>query len=352
MKRDANCSIPERKIKYNWGIYDGAILRDGPNELTYPYDCTNTVYSQCIDNVTEEECFKIVRRSAPVSGVGQFVQQNYTQDKSNVGTCMPFRTQTTLEKHPLHSVHPVPKGIKSTVFINEDVYKTPPGGANAIQYRDSFLLKNVETGLFLESSVNEDGVFFSKNARTYLQIIPPNENRVTKQVNYNIDSFGISLPMTNLILKQSQKHSEMVQWDSHRSRILQPDDLFQILPIPPKSPTSSSMVSYDDHFFIQSSGYNTLILNGNEPELRWKKPSALVRDGVPCKWEFVPLSTVYYCNKKNRCEPTRLVDCNTQGVEARYKGKCVYRNKNCFCLCGKLECEKLRGMNPPKNIKF
>lgn len=296
-------------------------------------DCNDTINGICQYTDTLEDCIKLCAENpSNVCSAGYFIE---TPDQNNI--CLPLRRYLAEETYPYYrfrdqSYYPELKNVKSTIFItNKTPY--PPDNANAIFYKDNFILQNVATGekLGAKDTLNER-VEFTKNNPINIQLLPIKITRSYVQ-NYVLvndgDEVAINIPNTSYVLRKSELSNE-VKWLMRASVANVPNNTFRI-----HKYKGDGTLTYDDTIYFTYFGH---VLQYSQDNNRLETVNddveQSIQKGNHVLFKFIPKIDVYYC-ENGQCKTIQLEKVETKGEKAWYKGQLVGRNPNCWSLCDK-----------------
>ena len=286
-------------------------------------DCNDTMAGECYNNKSFKECVRTCEKS-PECNFGYFISN--TDDINGKDICVPLRDRN-VNSNPIYrlrkqSIYPELKGTTSTVFVNKNKYPFPPEQANNVFYMDNFLIKNIETDIFLENSHTP---IFEKNGSLIVQPlqVPPDLSSGPQYVTVNYgDLLIFNIPNTVLIMAYNNKNKEM-DWIS-RSVSISQDMAYTIVPTM-KGKKIGDNVLYSDEFSIQM-GDNVFGVKDKKIKIQRKKENAT--------FKFIPKMKGWYCNNDSECTeiPLEKMIVGKDGI-GKYDGLAIGRNEGCFGVC-------------------
>ena len=325
-------NIEKPSIKDNkWLIFDNTIFSD--LDLM---DCNDTINGMCYENKTLDECVKTCNDNDECDA-GYYIK-GFNKD-----ICVPLRTTSYKGVNPIYrlrkqSIYPVLDNKPVTTFINRDHFPFPLLQANVVFFMDHINIKNIESGLTLESSPTKNDATFTKTGDLQVQLLPTLAN-ITTGVNYTPVKYGnpfaINIPGTSLVLRKAlydpRQHLEWVP----RKESLNMSTSFTIIPTMPGKKLGDEVL-YSDTFSIKyavvdlitTTSYNhfATIYYGTYKDALEKHSFVT--------FSFIPQMKGYYCNDNSKCTEIELknmvVDKNGIGT---FNGLGIGRNPGCWGVC-------------------
>lgn len=310
----------------NWKIF--------PNKIIDPYDCSDTIYSECVKNVSLSECIDLCKDKGDKYDL---CDAGYYIEKGNDSLCIPLRTTFQSETNPIYNMSDNNiSGVSTYTFINTNKYTFPPDEANTVFYYSLCMLQN--NNLFLQGSTsNESEGVTSENDMSNIahmnsvgNIIRllPNEigtaSEKYKKIKYG-DEIGIKLLESTLILRP--RYDMYCEWQEVYARSLETLNDFKI-----QSGTKNKgeVVTYDEPFYLTYQDVNILTIDNDKYlKIVYGDYDKLIKEGYNFIFQCVPKSDAYYCDG-SMCKSIPLNKTERKGTKARYKGSIVF-NKDCYC---------------------
>lgn len=319
-------SIPKPwKYKDKWLVWPNTVF-----DFIEISDCADTIDGVCIYNKNLEEC---IEKSIEDSGCGYYIKFN---DGRSI--CVPVRTFIHSHINPVYrlknqNIYPELNNVSVFTFINTDKYSFPPNIANVIFYNDILQIKNIESGLFIDTDTSpKDGqnIKFGNINPLNIQFLKSKQSLVQisnlDPVKYG-DYIIIIVPGTSLTLRSKVGENQMY-WISNE--LSKTDFLFQIMPIN-NSDKIGDFVTYNSHFNIIYTNFSILFV-GNNYELNSKYANFENEKNHFTTFSAISKMIGYYCDNKN-CKEVPISEININGKSGTYKGSNVVRAKGCLGMC-------------------
>jgi hypothetical protein len=300
--------------------------------------CNDSIEGKCYANKTFNQCIKLCDES-PICSYGYYISNIQSKNKN---LCVPLSDKKS-KINPVYrlrnkDIYPEMKNLTTKVFIDKK-HPFPPVDSNTVFFMDNFNIKNIETGMFLEtspmSSTGEE-VKFDKNGDLIVQVLQVPSNLSTG-VRYNTVKYGdplvFNIPNTTLIMKNDEDSGQM-KW-THKSSDISEDVSYKIYPIMPNKKIGD-IVSFSDIFSIRT---NVSILGINSissiEKLYYSNYQQAIEKKENVMFSFIPKMKGWYCdNNDNKCKeiPLDKTTLNTKGIST-YNGFEVSRNPVCWNMC-------------------
>lgn len=311
-------SLEKPGYKDDWIIFHDAILSSIKTA-----DCNDAINGMCYDNKTFNECLEICDKS-PECNFGYYL----TSDEKNI--CVPLKDfyQNTTPYYRIRNkrVYRELKDSHSEVFVDREKYPFPPENVYKVFFRDTFCIKNVETGKILESSpisTETMDVVFEKDGNLQLHILQIPENLSVGE-NYVIVRYGdtltFNIPGTTLVTAEDRIHSEHISW-LHRSFSLDDSAPFILVH---KTKKEGDDVEYSDIFYIRLGVFTMYVDEDGFMREFYGPPEKAIQKGLNIEFKFIPKMEVFDCKT---CQKYSL-------EKAMQNGRVdISRFPHCFGLC-------------------
>lgn len=327
-------NIEKPYIKDNkWLIFNNTIFAD--LDLM---DCNDTINGMCYENKTFNECVQMCNDSAECDA-GYFIK-GFNND-----ICVPLKTTAYKGVNPVYrlrdkNIYPVLNNKPVSTFINKNNFPFPLLEANIVFFMDNLNIKNIESGLTIETSTDEENteVKFSTDGDLKVQLLPTLAN-ITIGVNYTPvkygDLFAINIPGTSLVLRKSQSNfKNNLEWVP-KKEFLTTSTSFSIVPIMPNKKIGDQVL-YSDKFSIKYAMTDLIFTTPTDhfASVYYGTYKDALEKHNYVTFSFIPQMKGYYCNNKSECTEIELknMDVNEKGI-GTYDGLGVGRNPGCWGVC-------------------
>jgi hypothetical protein len=303
-------------------------------------DCNDAMAGECYNDKTFNQCIQVCEES-PECDFGYFI----TDTPDNKDICVPLR-DSNINSNPMYrlrkqDIYQELQGTESNVFINKKKYPFPPKKANNVFFMDNFLIENVETNTFLETSpINNSNtttpVSFKKDGNLIVQLlqVPPDLSSGTQYVPVKYgDLLMFNIPSTSLVMRANPLHDKELEWVS-RSFSIAPDISYNIEPIMPGKEKGDEVL-YSDVFSLQLSVFIIGVdSTSNVERLYYNSYEQAVEKKENITFRFIPKMKGWYCNNDFKCTeiPLEKMTVNKDGI-GTYNKLAVGRNPGCWGAC-------------------
>jgi hypothetical protein len=300
-------------------------------------DCNDTISGVCYTDKSFDECVQICSDAPNKScGAGYYV----TGGKDSI--CVPIKTSVHEFLNPVYrlrkkGIYPSMKNLNIRTFVDKKPYPFPPDMGNAVFYEDFFALENVKTGWRIELPPNNlldtNDVLFTKGKGLNLQILPYKNTMSRSQIYIPVRYAApliLNIPGTNLVMLK--KAGKNVGW---AERILASPSIQNTFKIHTKNlENPDQLISYGAEVFIT---YQDLFIMEYDEQSQklvaiYENLESAKKEGRNILFRLVPNVESYYCDN-GKCKMIPLVEAETDGIRAKYKGKMVVRNPACWGMC-------------------
>jgi hypothetical protein len=301
-------------------------------------DCTDAMEGKCYTDKTFDQCIDICDKS-PECNYGYYIS-----NLPGENICVPLRDKNS-DSNPLYrlrkkSLYPEMENARTRVFVNKKQYQFPPEEANTVFFMDNFLIQNIETGYFLETSeftVGNENVGVKLDTKGDLIVqplqVPPDLSAGTQYVTVKYgDQLVFNIPNTTLIMKESGDRNKM-DWNP-RDYNISNDVSYTLIPVTP-SKKIGDVVNYSDSFSIHT---NNSILGVDShsfiEKIYYSDYKHSKDSGYDVTFKFIPKMKGWYCNNDAVCTEISLekMTVNDKGI-GTYDGFAIGRNPGCFGVC-------------------
>ena len=363
--------------KDNWALIKDASFK--PFES--PRSCANTIDSNCIRNLTPEQCVQKCKNSE-YCDAGYWINIPKKTDKGSEGSyCLPLSTFFLEGENPSYYVFnkndiPGAKNLNTYYFVNTNKYPFPDYRVNYIFANDHVLLENVEKNVIVSNmNSNAPAVKLSRNGNTKLELFLDKMQIGDAVVNIKrnnyifINAIGTSLIMQRLnLLPQSFSNQDSTKGFINRNENKNIKKYYEkdvdknfyyrnyikwfaglswnmndweggIEIIPVKSTSKSGKLLYTDEFILRYGGGQVIGLekSGDSYILRLFNMDLndIKNQKIPHVFRFNPDFSVYYC-ENDECKRVNISETvvDKNNPERRtYNGFPVTRDGKCFGAC-------------------
>lgn len=310
----------------NFQVFPETVLSD--LNLT---SCMNTINGVCVNTKNLQECIDICK-SSDNCNAGYFVSSPNGFSQENI--CAPLfhhkkKSNTPYYRFRNKSIYPELKRSDVYVFTDTDLYPYPPDEANAMFYKDRFILKHTQSGVHLgmndSGDLTQDLILKNETEdKVHIHVLQFLSSEITrdKVENYvyirNGDSVVINIPNTAFVLKPIPTEKAGFVWVLALSG--KNSFPFQLVC---KEKKFGEILNYNDVISFYHNDLPVVFRNGifslgNNPN-----DIAL--------FTAIPKLEAYYCN--GTCTKVELEKTDRNGFTASYNGSKVYRSPVCWNLC-------------------
>lgn len=317
----------------NWLIFPDTIFSH-----INTMDCTDAIEGKCYTDKTFDQCIDTCEKS-PECNFGYYIS-----DLPGKNICVPLRDRN-FDSNPSYrlrtkNIYPEMEKGHTKVFISKKQYPFPPEQANTLFFEDNFIIQNLETGFFLETSPISGGndgakVSFTKNGDLIVQVlqVPPDLSAGTQYVSVKYgDPLVFNIPNTTLIMKE-HKNSDRIEWDP-RDYTISKHVAYTLLPVTPGKNIGDE-VKYSDVFSI----HTKKSILGIDPQsfvekLYYENYKDAKDNHHNVTFKFIPKMKGWYCDNNSTCQEIELekMTVNDKGI-GTYNGLAIGRNPGCWGVC-------------------
>ena len=342
--------------KDNWIVFKDMSYR--PFQLTR--SCVDTINAECVKNISLEECIDVCKNDK-----NKFCDAGYYIDLKNKNNlkslCFPLNTDYYPDlSHYIDirpkSEFPYSNQYNVNTFVNTNKFPFPPKDTNTVWFDDDFLVKNVETGKFLETVDDEsDIVMFADNPKdTLIQLIPKTFYELKTVVKYEDEECTLAIPKTTLVLSQkpfgvSKGLSSFVSWVgvSYFGLTQLPLLTFEST----ENKKKGEPMCYGDVFYIKMYNNNYIGLNENNSLTLYNKDINVLKENKfpSIKFTFIPKFNLYTCDN-GVCKEVNIAECEHEGTVRLYKGNPTYRSNVCYGVCNNTLAQTVQEVKTTTNL--
>lgn len=353
-------------------------------------DCNDTVEGICYKDLSIQECMQ--RCPGDNCGFGL-----YTKFKNGESICTPIRSIVHPELTPLYRLRNQsyynldPNVVSMSVFVNTNLFPFPPNFANTVFYGDVLALKNVDSGLTLNTEIPRKkggGPCIMDKPIDSILTLQPKVRTANSVIHDQPIVFGDDV----ILSVKGSSYVAQVQNDGGVNPIVWKEALgilggigtaFKIIPVDPTKKIGD-LVTYSDEIAFQYKGIGMIAVNKDkDPNIGLSNPSSRIlylstspilmshaqykkyRDSMKgedmsedsenveqpfsMKFTFQSLMNVFYCDDDGTCKeappdkvkavpfpaysnwnrrpPSNVLSSGT------FEGKPVFNHRGCWGMC-------------------
>lgn len=312
----------------SWTIFPNTIL----SHLEF-LDCDDTIDGICHSTKNLSECINLCKNDKIGScRTGYFIEMD-----NGDTICAPLREYEKEQTNPYYrlrdkSIYPVLNKAKTFVFSN---YTYPPGLTNSLFYLDNFVLKNINTGMYVGINENSLEIEFTMTSPSHFRFLEQQIKQASVE-NYiyirNGDNVVLNIPSTSLILSRNVNKNTL-DITTGVDLTNNEDNVLSIFAVDKKN---GDILNYEDKFYfmyknqvveynVEAKALNTINVDINDA----------IHSGYNVLFSLTPKIQVYYCDNNNNCSPIPLEETDRVNTTATYKGQTVHRSSRCWNQCAK-----------------
>lgn len=327
-------SLPKPWLYNNkWLVWPGTVF----NSLEIS-QCDDTINGICLTNKTIEECIN--------ECTGDCEAGYHISFENGETICLPLKTNiSTSYINPIYlltSQYNIPElnAVHISSYVNRDKFSFPPDLANTLFYNDILTIKSDDMYISNKGKTpieNNDILYMSPNKYSQeinIQLLQTIEARpqISNYIPIKYGDFvSLSIPVTSLVGRVNRK-TDFIEWISDKGSFYSEKDVdFKIMPVDGSGNKIGDNVIYGDKIIFEYGGSGFVTIN--------KKDKYLQIENIPASkasvFTFESKMNGYYC-ENNSCKSIEM-NKTTPSTEkrggARYNGKIIGRNKDCWGMC-------------------
>jgi hypothetical protein len=332
--------LPKPTRYGKWIVWSNAILSDISIS-----DCNDTVDGICLDEHTLTSCLD--KCQTPNCGAGIFIE--FASGKT---LCAPLNTGRHPDLNPIFRLQPQeyykldPALVKTSVFVNSELFPFPPNMANTVFYGDVIGLytadktKSLDTKELLDGNQKACILKQGDNGRLVLHPVLRFSNQIMHDLPLRYGQpFYLSVLATSYVSIGTKND---VVWDQGLGLFTSINDQLFFSLEPPAHKKDGDLVSYSDNFRIVHANramvYNSN--NRNTTSLHLRSITQQEDSHTNEQYTFVSHMVGYTCQDGHcttvdihKITPKDRIQGSGDNLAGSYKGQNVYRHKGCWSLC-------------------